>query len=163
MKITSKIVNKNINIYRLCKVVLLSATFSISAHADIYSDMADINRKDLVIKVCDSIASDYSSYSKWISDNLEFIYNNSKPSSKLRDSLVSEFMSKKQDSDDRDYVNRKKIYEIYKDSPSRAEMLFQLMTLTRMKSYSIAVENVGLSKIGYQQKIEQECKYSTTK
>ena len=133
------------------------------AHADVYTDMADINRNELIIKACGLVASDYSSYAKWVSDNLEFIYKNSKPNSKQRNELVSEFKVKKQESDDRDYINRKKIYEIYKESPSRAEMLFQLMTFTRMKSYSIAVENVGLSKIAYQGQIEQECKYSVIK
>jgi hypothetical protein len=151
------------NLKSIFKVALISAISCNFANADVYTDMADINRNELIIKACGLVASDYSSYAKWVSDNLEFIYKNSKPNSKQRDVLVSEFKAKKQESDDRDYMNRKKIYEIYKESPSRAEMLFQLMTFTRMKSYSIAVENVGLSKIAYQGQIEQECKYSVIK
>jgi len=143
------------------KVALLSLTFSTCAYADIYSDIADINRSELLIKVCGFVAVDYSSYSKWVSDSLEYIYKNSKPNSKQRDALLKEFMTNKQESDDKDYLNRKKIYEIYKDNQTRADMLFQVMTFTRMKAYSIAVESTGLSKISYQAQIEQECKFAT--
>ena len=132
--------------------------------ADYYEDLAKNNRSALTMKMCGASAEIYSNYAKWASDYLQVIYAKSKPNSKERDKLIAEFNELKRVKDDEDYLQRKKFADVFRDDgAARVELVYQLLSYSHSIAYSIAVENIGLSKIGYQRKIEEDCKYAASK
>lgn len=151
------------NLLRIFIVILFVNTNEIT-FADYIEDLAKINGYEFKIKMCGAAANSYSNHSKWVSDTLQYIYSKSKPNSTERQKFLQEFNEIKRVKDDEDYLERKKVSEIFRsDSASREELVYQILTYSRMISYSIAVENVGLSKVAYQSRIEEDCKYTTNK
>ncbi len=149
--------------YKILILIILLSTSNVSI-ADYIEDLAKIHGYEFKVKMCEAAAKSYGNHSKWVSDNLQIIYSKSKPNSKERERLLSEFNEIKRMKDDEDYIQRKKVAELFReDGTARVELVFQLLSYSRMVAYSIAVENIGFSKTGYQSRIEEDCKYATSK
>jgi hypothetical protein len=138
---------------------LLFLTFN--SRGDWIEDAADNNRFEFKVKFCDVASEMYSNYAKWVADNLENIYATSKPDTKQRDILLKQFKVKVDEEEDTNYIFRKKVKDDYKDNTSRGELIFQMLTSVHLNAYVLAAENSRLSKVSYQRKLEQDCKYSS--
>lgn len=144
-------------IYMIKFFSIIVIIFSISTNS-FADELSQLRVTRFIVDNCEIAAEMYSKYAVWVSNNLEKIYSSSTPKSKKRDELIANFELKNNEYIDDDFLERKRISNIYKDEFMLKELLFKLLDNTRQIAYNSAIKNRGFTKLQFQKHIEEECK-----
>ena len=148
---------KILKIYMNKYSTIIAIIFSLSTNS-FADEVSQLKVTRFIVSNCEIAAEMYSKYAVWVSNNFEKIYSNSTPKSKKRDDLIAKFELKNNEYIDDDFLERKRISNIYKDEFMLKELLFKLLDNSRQIAYNSAVNNRGFTQLQFQRHIEEECK-----